>query len=501
MDVAGTAVGVASLGIQVCEGLLDYYQAYESYDRDIQDAQKWIANLRRTLIVLENLLQNSNAKQDVFQNTQTGLLDCEDGILGLEKKLLEIRKGDPVTAREKTKALGHRLIYPFQRSTIAKLKEIVKDLFDHLLLSIQVLQVDTEFSTRSTALRIDDTVTSISTSARNLENSSRSQQAQLARLSDSIEGVHSRNSDIQNELIGLPDRISHAVAGLLSKIQTVDIVDSKQRLSKNGKSQMFDVLNWLKAPDPSAHHLRARKHHTPGTGQWLFRSPEFKSWLAGRYPWLWISGGPGSGKTILCSQAIEYLADHTRYREAEAMTYFYISFSAEANCTTTPYQRLLLSLIMQLVDRRDALLPDLYEAYANDIQHVGTLESIVLQLLGLRVRAYIVVDALDECPDDWGQAQDVLDGLHRLSVSAEHVRILTTSRTGLRDDAISERIKVIAIPKSAVQEDLRLYVGERMEVSDRLSALTTAIRDDVMDTILEKPGSWYVYPCITYIRD
>jgi hypothetical protein len=186
MDVAGTAVGVASLGIQVCEGLLDYYQAYESYDRDIQDAQKWIANLRRTLIVLENLLQNSNAKQDVFQNTQTGLLDCEDGILELEKKLLEIRKGDPVTAREKTKALGHRLIYPFQRSTIAKLKEIVKDLFDHLLLSIQVLQVDTEFSTRSTALRIDDTVTSISTSARNLENSSRSQQAQLARLSDSI---------------------------------------------------------------------------------------------------------------------------------------------------------------------------------------------------------------------------------------------------------------------------------------------------------------------------
>ena len=89
MDVAGTAVGVASLGIQVCQGLLDYYQACESYDRDIQDAQKWIVNLQRTLLVLSDLLQSSNAKQDVFQNTQTGLLNCEDGILKLTLNKME----------------------------------------------------------------------------------------------------------------------------------------------------------------------------------------------------------------------------------------------------------------------------------------------------------------------------------------------------------------------------------------------------------------------------
>lgn len=83
MDVAGTAVGVASLDIQVCQGLLDYYQAYKSYDQDIQGARKWIVNLQRTLLVLSDLLQSSNVKQDVFQNTQAGLLDCEDGILKL----------------------------------------------------------------------------------------------------------------------------------------------------------------------------------------------------------------------------------------------------------------------------------------------------------------------------------------------------------------------------------------------------------------------------------
>lgn len=177
------------------------------------------------------------------------------------------------------------------------------------------------------------------------------------------------------------------------------------------------------------------------------------------------------------------------------MTYFYFDYSAYANCTTTPYQRLLLSLIVQLVDRRDALLPDLSEAYDNDVQHVGILESIVLQLLGLQVRAYIVVDALDECPDEWGQAQDVLDGLHRLSVSAEHVRILTTSRTGLCDSTTSVRQQAIAMPihgQLSIQEDLRLFITERLERSGKFGALTTATQQDLIDTIVRKAESSYV---------
>jgi hypothetical protein len=78
MDVAGTAVGVASLGIQVCQGLLDYYQACKSFDITMQEAQRWIIHLQRTLIILGDVLQGANAKQDVFQNAQTGILNCED---------------------------------------------------------------------------------------------------------------------------------------------------------------------------------------------------------------------------------------------------------------------------------------------------------------------------------------------------------------------------------------------------------------------------------------
>jgi hypothetical protein len=497
MDVAGAAVGVASLGIQVCQGLLDYYQACESYDRDIQEAQKWIIHLQRTLVILGDVLQSSNAKQDVFQNAQTGILNCEDGIRKLEKKLRKIRKDDPSTAKERTKAMGHRLIYPFQQSTVAKLKEIVKDLFEHLLLSIQVLQVDTDFNTQALALHINDTVTSISASTTSLQGAARSQQAQMARLSDDVESVRSGTVAIRKELVGLPDQISQAVAGLLSTIRIGELTGRIQLDQRSSKSNLFEVLNWLEAPDPSAHHLRARKAHTPGTGQWLFKLPEFKGWISGRSPWLWISGRAGSGKTVLCSQAIEHIADHIRPRRLEVIAYFY--FSITGNYDLPPYQTLLLSLIVQLVDRQGDVLPDLQDAFARDSQHVGVLESIVLQLLHLQVRTYIVVDALDECPLAWCQRQDVLDGLQRLSAAAEHVRILVTSRSHEDDIEAFMRHRAIGaleLDHTPVQDDLRLCVTETM-ARDEFSALTTATRDEITSSLIERASGVYVYstPC------
>jgi hypothetical protein len=497
MDVAGAAVGVASLGIQVCQGLLDYYQACESYHRDIQEAQKWILHLQRTLVILGDVLQSSNAKQDVFQNAQTGILNCEDGIRKLEKKLRKIRKGDLSTAKERTKAMGHRLIYPFQQSTVAKLKEIVKDLFEHLLLSIQVLQVDTDFNTQALALHINDTVASISASTTSLEDAARSQQAQMARLSDNIESVQSGTVAIRKELVGLPDQISQAVAGLLSITRIGELTRRNQLDQRSSRSKLFDVLNWLEAPDPSARHLRARKAHTPGTGQWLFRAPEFKSWMSGRCPWLWISGRAGSGKTVLCSQTIEHIANQTRYQPAEVIAYFY--FSTTGNYELPPYEMLLLSLIAQLADRQGDLLPDLQEAFTRDDRDIGVLESIVLQLFHLHVRVYLVIDALDECPLAWCYRQNVLDGLRRLSTAAKHVRIFVTSRVEEHDIETSmqrDGVEALRLDQASMQEDIRSYLKEAMG-RDEFRAATAATRKVLEHSLLEKADGMYVYsnPC------
>jgi len=40
MDVAGSAVGIVSLGIQVCQGLLDYYDSWKGYKTAISSARR-----------------------------------------------------------------------------------------------------------------------------------------------------------------------------------------------------------------------------------------------------------------------------------------------------------------------------------------------------------------------------------------------------------------------------------------------------------------------------
>lgn len=60
MDVAGTAVGIASLGITVCQGLLSYYDAWRSYDHDISSTYSDVDDLSKTLILLKTTLQQES---------------------------------------------------------------------------------------------------------------------------------------------------------------------------------------------------------------------------------------------------------------------------------------------------------------------------------------------------------------------------------------------------------------------------------------------------------
>jgi hypothetical protein len=50
---AATAIDVVSFGIQVCQGLLSYYDGWKDYDPDISSAHESVAGLSKTLAFLE----------------------------------------------------------------------------------------------------------------------------------------------------------------------------------------------------------------------------------------------------------------------------------------------------------------------------------------------------------------------------------------------------------------------------------------------------------------
>lgn len=142
MEVAGSAVGIASLGIQVCQGLLSYYDAWKSYESDISSTHNAITDLSKTLTILKTTLQQETDQERVGR-VSTCVKGCEDALLKLEGKRRSLqRHSHPKGLRQKTRAELERSWYPFRKETIKALGASVTDVQERLKLALQVLQLD-----------------------------------------------------------------------------------------------------------------------------------------------------------------------------------------------------------------------------------------------------------------------------------------------------------------------------------------------------------------------
>lgn len=82
MEAAGSAVGIASLGIKVCQGLLSYYDGWKDYGSDITSARDSIADLCHTLILLKDSLENGGLDGKRTERVKSCLESCNGGLAG-----------------------------------------------------------------------------------------------------------------------------------------------------------------------------------------------------------------------------------------------------------------------------------------------------------------------------------------------------------------------------------------------------------------------------------
>ena len=131
----GTALGVVSLGIQVCQAIGWYYNEWKDCAQEVRHAIQSVENLQKTLSTFPCILADDQIDRNVKSSVKECVQACGDGIkqLDLERKKFE----NP----SKVKQGLSRGLYPFRGSTLAKLKELVGDLLGQLTLALQVLDI------------------------------------------------------------------------------------------------------------------------------------------------------------------------------------------------------------------------------------------------------------------------------------------------------------------------------------------------------------------------
>ncbi|KAI1109430.1 ankyrin repeat-containing domain protein [Nemania sp. NC0429] len=437
----GTVVGIVSLGIQVCQGLLKYYDSWDGYEDDVRQAYQRIAELGKTFGFLEGILQ-SIPPGDLPTRASECLIACKDGLERLDKKLKKLHKENPIGIAQKTHSGIIRAVYPFRASTLEKLKEIVRDLTSHLKLSIQILL---------------------------LHNSAETGDA-VAQIAYNVDGLPNSVANIQTTL-------------LETKAQTESVNAGVRALLSDAESKhLRDIVEWLDAPDQSIDHDEARQKHEPGTGQWFLDSRHYQDWLGGPSSRLWLHGKAGCCKTVLCSTIIEDVQRRLSSQTGAVLVYFYFSF---ADIRKQSYHSLLLSLVTKLIKDCFVVHPSISTAFDRRRKpDIRVLEEALVALLRGHRTSYVVVDALDECPETGDERERVMQGLGRIAKMAIGTRFLVTSR---KESDIEEFMQTwtnvrLAIDEKCVSADIDTFIKAALVNDPKLKRLPDTVKEEIEDT-------------------
>ncbi|KAK4979561.1 hypothetical protein LTR28_003901, partial [Elasticomyces elasticus] len=206
-------------------------------------------------------------------------------------------------------------------------------------------------------------------------------------------------------------------------------IDAHRRQEELRQVERRDIAYWL---SPLTYLKRQDDYkaqtHSTVTGQWFLEREEYRQWMTGR-PWqLRCYGEPGAGKTIVASVVVDHLQGKLDPGSSQVLC-MYLENKDMQNLTMP---NLLGSLIQQLV-LLDTSRPvpdrvrELYKSFRlrDSRPDEMTLLGIVMDLIKRYRRCYLVVDGLDECPE---QVRWDLEGRLRDLHQTGKLSIMTTGR-------------------------------------------------------------------------
>lgn len=253
-----------------------------------------------------------------------------------------------------------------------------------------------------------------------------------------------------------------------------DVTEMKNLLELVKINQISsNIRDWLNAPDATVDHNAACAKKHPGTGMWLVKSPQFLKWLKQENSILWLNGFAGSGKSILCSTAIQFVLRHGRSDPNVGIAFFYFTFNdGSKQDESSMIRALLLQLSCQLQDGH-VDLTRLYELHKAGMPPSPVLLERLRHLIQRFRHVYIFLDALDESPQT-GPREYVLVALETMQKwGVQYLHLFVTSRD---EPDIRESLDFLATQKvimqnAGIDRDIVNFISSRLNEDRRLRKL------------------------------
>ncbi|KAH9969671.1 hypothetical protein BC827DRAFT_22763 [Russula dissimulans] len=251
----------------------------------------------------------------------------------------------------------------------------------------------------------------------------------------------------------------------------VVLVDGRETKDEAKREQLQqDIQKWLSPSDPSINHNTACSVQHQVAATWFFDGSIYNEWKSSP-SFLWVYGKPGSGKTILCSAIIEDIMALSEAGLAN-LAYFYCEFRDEDKQS---HHNLVLSILSQLSAQSNLCFDKLSHLYTkhgkgtrkpNDVALINCLKETLSH--PSQQPFYLIVDALDECPNNSGmpspreQLLDIIKDLVELRLPNLHVCVTSRPEIDIRD-ALE--------PLTSLRVSLHDQTGQRKDIIEYVSSV------------------------------
>ncbi|KAF3918374.1 hypothetical protein ABW21_db0209450 [Orbilia brochopaga] len=288
-----------------------------------------------------------------------------------------------------------------------------------------------------------------------------------------------------------------------------------RKLPTNGqtKEERYKCLRGLGGTNPHDDKIRIQRSKDELLVEslaWIFSVPSFQEWLSGepRKPILWLSGGPGKGKTMMSIAIIDFLEDRQANADntgdSMAISYF---FCQAADNRLNESVNILKGLLYRLIDRYPS--QHFYKHVKEEVGKGGSggfsgkntiyaLERVLLTILSdpTLPELYFVIDALDECEQG---LENLIDIISRTVVNeGSRIRWLFTSRNRpdieerLENDAYIGRIS-LEDNDTAISHGVNIYINSKVADLAQRKRYSASLREEMTKTLQLRAGKTFLW--------
>jgi len=223
------------------------------------------------------------------------------------------------------------------------------------------------------------------------------------------------------------------------------------------------------------------------SGRWIENEKLFQQWLSHKYPILWVSGGPGFGKSFLTSSLIDATRkEHNK--QGDAVAYF---FFRDKDSQTVSLLQALKDMAYQIAQADKSYADTIAEFDVNDLT---SIESAWRCLFSQYYRAnggnhaYIFLDGIDEAlVEDRKILFELLVATQKMeALSRLHVVMLGQPQI---IDEILEKLEdpmTIYVTRDKNRADLQRYIEHEIARSRALRSVTPSLKLEIRAVLSNK---------------